>query len=280
MKPQLAAPIGPRFHRFPCYVQPKLNGIRALHQNRIFQSRGEKLWKAHFFPHISDQIASLNLASTILDGELYHHTWKLQRINSAVGVNNNEPNSDTASIIFNVFDIVHPELSFSDRWMDIRNTIISANLPNVSAVDTSYVHDREQLERYFHMCVAQGYEGTMLRPEGPYIFGETPQGTRKNSPYLWKYKSWQDDEFVCVGVTDGEGKASIGIGALICAVNNISNRICASDVVTFKVGTGFDDIERIKYRKHPPIGKLIRVRYLDLTDEGRPFNPSFLAVMN
>jgi hypothetical protein len=96
--------------------------------------------------------------------------------------------------------------------------------------------------------------------------------TRLNSKYLWKYKHWEDDEFICAAVTQGEGKADIGIGALVC-------RRSSTDDQCFKVGTGFSDDERREFMTNPPIGKLIKVHYLCLTDDGIPFNPSFLCVM-
>ena len=271
----LARTLGPKFNLWPVYIQPKLNGIRVLAQKGIFQSRGEKLWKSHFFPHIADELASAGLSELILDGEFYVHGWRLQRINSAVGVNNNEPNPDTPNIVLHVFDTVDPTKAFGDRWIGLRNRIVAAELPHVSAVPTAYVNNREEFLRYFHMAVAEGYEGVMARLNQPYEFGQTLHGTQLRSRSIWKYKSWSDDEFVCVGITSGEGKASIGIGALVLQKKLL---ILGTDP-TFKVGTGFDDTERISLAANPPIGKLVRVRYLELTADGTPFNPSFLAVM-
>lgn len=279
MKPMLARTYGPKFNRWPVYVQPKLNGVRALYQQvepssdsaaGVFQSRDEKQWKESVLFHIEDELTTLELNGVILDGELYRHDWKLQRINGAIAVNRNDPVADTLEVCFHVFDVVNPLFPFSERWIDVANQLRAANLPHVKVVDTSLVHDRDQLDRYFHMSTALGYEGVMLRPDGPYEFGVTGHGTQKRSEYLWKYKSWLDDEFRCIGVSQGEGKADIGIGALI---------LITIDGGHFKVGTGFDDAERVEFMKNPPIGKLVRVRYLCLTEDGIPFNPSFLCVM-
>lgn len=286
MKPMLARTYGPKYSHWPCYVQPKLNGVRALVQlvpyaldkkthnipHACFQSRDEKLWKQDILRHLSVQLEVLDkeLGSTILDGELYVHGWKLQRINSAIAVKRLEPTGDTPSVCFHVFDVVDPTRPFSERWIPMRNLLAEANLPHIRPVDTSMVHDSDQLQRYFHMAVSAGYEGVMLRPDGPYEFGETSHGTQKRSKFLWKHKSWVDDEFICSHVTEGEGKADIGIGALWCFSKNGT---------LFKVGTGFDDEERTEFMNNPPVGKQIRVRYLCLTDEGKPFNASFIAVM-
>jgi hypothetical protein len=115
----------------------------------------------------------------------------------------------------------------------------------------------------------------MLRPDGLYEFGEHMgrNGTQTSyrSKTLWKHKSWEDDEFRCIGYTYGEGKAEIGIGALVLRSNTTQK--------LFQVGTGFTDEDRIEFAQNPPIGKAVRVRYLCLTDEGKPFNPSFIAIL-
>lgn len=271
MKPMLARTIGPKFDLFPCIVQPKLNGVRALYQNGVFQSRGEKLWKPTFFPHIVEQLNSLDLGNIILDGEFYVHGWKLQRINSAVGVNNNEPNEDTPKIIFNIFDVVNPREDFLPRIQTFLEKYYNKGDRKIYLVPLGLANNRAELDAYFHQFVGAGYEGLMARPEGPYEFGETPHGTQHRSRQLWKYKSWQDGEWICAGITHGEGKASIGIGALT---------LKTKEGLTFHVGTGFDDSERIKYLHSPPTGKLIRIRYLELSSAGIPLNPSFIAVMN
>ena len=296
MKPMLARTFGPKYTRFPCYVQPKLNGVRALYQDGVFQSRDEKLWKRPVLKHLVDDLQQLGLENAVLDGELYVHGWRLQRINGAIAVNRNEPCADTLNVEYHIFDIVDPTKKFSERWLPVAYGLKESTLEHCKIVTTDYVHSPEEMERYFHHYTSKGYEGIMLRPDGPYEFGETPHGTQKRSDTLWKYKQWQDAEFVCLGVTHGEGKASIGIGALTLASHcertlhngtvlkglDAYNSKPDSDAWWhggFNVGTGFSDDERIEFLRNPPIGKLVRVRYLELTADGIPFNPSFLALM-
>lgn len=286
MIPQLAASIGPRFNRFPCYIQPKLNGVRCLCQIHggvpVFMSRDEKLWHHPKLRHLVDEILALKhiIGDRILDGELYKHGWKLQRINGAVSVNSHTPRHDTHEVEYHIFDVVEPTLTFEERWVNKLAERRGAALGSskIRFVPTSWVPDRETMETHFRAWTGEGYEGLMLRPDGPYVYGQTVHGTRKNSPYLWKYKSWQDDEFMCVGVTQGDGKASIGIGALLLGTKDGKPLIGANGKPA-SVGTGFDDSERVHYMQNPPIGKLVKVRYLDLTEDGIPFNPSFLCVM-
>lgn len=286
MKPMLARTVGPKFNHFPCYVQPKLNGVRALYQTPgLFQSLDEKLWGPKILRHLIIELETLSSImdmnnAPILDGELYVHGWKLQRINGAIAINRKEPRKDTHEVCFHIFDVVSGTQKFSERYLDLMNNIQAARLPHIKAVPTAFASNRREFDQLFHHWTAQGYEGIMGRVDAPYEYGEhwsdrSDAITEYRSKTLWKYKQWEDAEFECEGVTQGEGKADIGIGALVCHTRGRSG--CE---VNFKVGTGFDDDLRIEFMKNPPIGKLIRVRYLYLTDDGIPFNPSFIAVMD
>lgn len=289
MKPMLARTVGPKFNSYPCYVQPKLNGIRALFQKSpdqefgVFQSRDEKLWAAPVLKHLLDELSSIDLAGLILDGELYRHGWRLQNINGAVAVNRSQPRSDTHEVCFHVFDVVDPRRKFSERWFEVYHGLIQAQekLPHLRVVPTSLVGSWPEVEQHFHMYTLHGYEGIMLRPDGIYEFGEhrgrNGNQTTFRSQTLWKHKHWEDDEFVCLGTTSGEGKAEIGIGALLLESKQIKD--IHGNHPTFKVGTGFTDEDRIAFAQDPPIGKMVRVRYLCLTADGIPFNPSFIAVL-
>lgn len=285
MKPMLAKTLGKKFNQYPCFIQPKLNGVRALFQKGNFQSRGEILWKPHFFPHLVEQLDEIKdyIGEGILDGEFYVHGWKLQRINSAVGVNNNNPNEDTPKIQYHVFDVVSPEYNFSRRWFNTFHVLGDAALGSVLPVPTAMCVNTNDMQMHFELYTKLGFEGIMLRPDGPYEYGEhfserVKHNTEYRSKFLWKHKQWEDDEFFCVGTTDGEGKADIGIGALVLCIGGWAPETNGS--ITFKVGTGYSDEERVFFKQNPPLGKRVRVRFLCLSEDNIPLNPSFIAVMD
>lgn len=272
--------MGPRFDRFPCFVQPKLNGVRALYQSGFFQSRDEKIWAHKKLVHLLDELATFSavLKNTMLDGELYVHGWRLQRINGAVAVNSETPRDDTHLVEYHVFDAIDErgfQCSFAERYLALATLLASAQLTHIKPVPTAYASSRQEMDWYFKQYVGLGYEGLMARPDGPYILGETPHGTRKNSPYLWKYKAWKDGEYLCVGVTQGEGKADIGIGALVLAIQRVGQ-----EQLEFNVGTGFTDEDRVEFMLNQPIGKMVRVRYVEKTADGIPYPCRFEAVMS
>lgn len=272
MKPMLARTIGPKFDKWPCFVQPKLNGIRALYQSGILQSRDEKLFAYLVVRHIIDELAGLKLGNLMLDGELYVHGWRLQKINGAVATNRTSPREDSHEVEFHVFDAIDErgyETPFSERFLDVKHRL--QTIPGkIKFVETGLVYTRDQMDSYFKLWCSGGYEGLMARPDGPYQLGETSHGTTFRSPYLWKYKSWKDAEYECVDTTLGKGKADVGIGALILR-NAYGN--------TFNCGTGFTDEERYELLIHTPIGKLVKVRYVEMTANGTPYPCTFLAVI-
>lgn len=287
MRPMLAKTWGPRFSSFPCFLQPKLNGVRALYQDGVFQSRDEKFWKPGKLQHLINELRTIEeihsgTSGLILDGELYVHGWKLGRINGAVAVNSSEVTEDTKQVEFHVFDIVDPSRTFNERRKTMLLTLYR-ELPHIKIVPIHLCADQNSVDHNFTHFVVAGYEGVMLRPDGPYEYGSrwserAGKSTEFRSKFLWKKKQWEDAEFLCMGFTHGVGKADIGIGALI--LSPVATLGMQKDQPCFNVGTGFDDSERISLAANPPIGKLVRVRYPYLSEDGIPQCPSFVAVLS
>lgn len=282
MKPMLARTYGPKYRTFPCYLQPKLNGIRALYQSGQFQSRDELFWNPAVLHHLTRELESQTwrpiFRDFILDGELYVHGWRLQRINSAVAIKRSLPTPDTLHVEYHIFDCIDRRTGFSEPFSSRFAKIFVPTLNHESRirfVPTHHIYLREEVDLYFRHYAGHGFEGVMLRPDGTYDVGEhlssrTGNHTQVRSHNLWKHKSWQDAEFTCIGITHGDGKCSGGIGALI--LQTVSGD-------TFNVGTGYTDEERIAFLNDPPIGRQIKVRYLELSADGIPLTPSFLCVM-
>lgn len=265
MRPMLARSYGPKFNRYPCFVQPKLNGVRALYQAGVFQSRDELVWHPAVLAHLRERLQHLS-SERILDGELYVHGWRLQRINGAVATNRTKPREDTHLVQFHVFDCIDStkglQESFADRYLDFYDTFDD---DLIQKVETHHVSQKSEMNDLFDHFIKKGYEGIMLRPPGPYTPGE-------RTPSLWKYKHWEDEEFYCVAVTPGDGKASIGIGSLTLITLDGGKK-------EFQCGTGFTDEERIELSANPPVGKMVKIKFNSKTADGIPVPCVFLAVM-
>lgn len=280
MKPMKAHIYEP--HRWsygtPCWVQPKFNGIRALYQNGKFQSCDELPWNEGVLAHLAEPLLKLFEPHVILDGELYRHGWNLQRINGAVAINRLKPNEETLEVGYYVFDKVDYTKPFFIRFNEIEGIIRSANHPRLNAATTVKVPNREFVEEFYTHQVSDGFEGIMYRlglcpytvPKQPKEFAKGFLSDKDNRTWhLLKRKDWQDGEFECINVEEGEGKRAGMVGAFICRVGN----------TTFKVGSGLSDADLIQYFECPPIGHKIRVKFLTFTSDGKPFNPTIEAIL-
>lgn len=185
--------------KFPCYAQPKLDGIRciAVVQNdgsvRLF-SRQEKEW--HILTHIQQAVQDLGLPpGTILDGELYVHGEEFQTLTSAI--KRDKPSKDTPNIQYYVYDVV------SNNGYELRHKFLESYLTNdgiVRLTHTLTVNSHAEVEKLHSRKTKQGYEGIMLRNKtGAYKCGG-------RSSDLQKVKKFMDAEFEIVDAYENKGK--------------------------------------------------------------------------
>lgn len=286
IKPLLAHIYEPHRVTYPCYVQPKLNGIRALwgpndRGTTSFLSRDGHVFSERVLAHLDAPLRETFGTSTMLDGELYVHGWPLQRINGAVTPVRNEPNEDSALVEYHVFDVVDYTKTFRERTRPLWEPSAPTKL-----IKTMLAISEEIANLLYAEFVSLGYEGMMYRlGDCPYTVPKQERGRHITPGQFWskskflsdkdnrvwhllKRKDWQDDEFVCVSVVEGEGKLAGTLGALICSGgHNDLNFV-------FNVGSGLTDSQRAFYWRNPPIGKLIKIKYLVLSSDGIPLNPT------
>ena len=245
---------------------PKLNGLRCMYiPQRGFFSRDGKRWNDSVLKHIVPPTTDY-----IIDGELYCHGMSLQKINSAVGVNRIEPGPDASWITFFAFDLVEPKFNALTRMLLLDKILNdNCNLTNaITSVHWEICKTRIELDRAYETYISKGYEGQMIKS----VFGSyMPQGTKERPTMnLQKRKAFLDAEFSCVGrVISQEGKCAGKLGAL---------KFVTPKGVAFEVGTGFTDEEREEFiREDFDFRRKATIKYLNLTDDGLPFNASFVG---
>jgi DNA ligase-1 len=245
---------------------PKLNGLRCMYiPGRGFFSRDGKRWNDAVLNHIIPPTTDY-----ILDGELYCHGMSLQKINAAVGVNRIEPGENANWIKFFAFDLVEPKFNALTRMLLLEKIINDhrEEIEMLTMVEWEICKTRIELDACYKAYIEQGYEGQMLKS----VFGSyMPQGTKERSTMnLQKRKAFLDAEFFCVDrVVSDEGKCKGKLGALVFVTQK---------GVRFEVGTGFTDEEREEYiQPSYDFRRKATIKYLNLTDDGRPFNASFVG---
>lgn len=291
MKPLLAHIYEPHRVTYPCYVQPKLNGIRALYQNGHFQSRDEQVFSPAVLRHLSEPLKQIFGPEVILDGELYVHGWPLQRINGAVTPVRLQPNEDSVKVEYHIFDVIDFTKSFVDR-INIQPAIgfLRKSDVGINCVFTQFVHNQSHADQYYAQFIEDGYEGMMYRlGDCPYTVPKQTRQWLHSSPtwhtrtkflsdkhnrcwHLLKRKNWLDDEFDFMSIRRTYGDK--GEPGFIMTLKSKSRT-----KPTFDVGSGLTDAEVEQYLENPPVGRQVKVKYLVLSSDSIPLNPTILAIL-
>lgn len=245
---------------YPCYIQPKLNGICDLTEDIstiLHHSRGGKNFEA--VGHLDQFILDLN-APAPLHGELYKHGWSLQKISSY----SKKIKPDSHLLEYWIYDIAWLNMPFEDRitWL-MKNIPANENCP-VKYTPTHIVNNKEEAKQLHDYFVQMGFEGAVLKNKnGMYIY-------EFRSKDIEKMKDFIDAEFEIIGGKEGVG---IDTGCIIY-------RCKTKDGLEFDVRPKGTVEERQELFKDLPnvIGEMLTVRFPELTDSGIPSQPIGIVV--
>lgn len=260
IRPMLAVEMEEKLVKFDtsAFVQPKLDGIRCLiykHNDKIvFQSRQNKLFEpfVHLLPNL-EKIFKVH--DIILDGELYCHGLGFEAVTSMVRrAKTRHP--DVEKINYVIYDVIDQSDSRSG-YIQRTNCISSIMMNNVFFIETIEVTTMKQIEDAHTHYTGNGYEGIMIRTNGPYKHGRSKD--------LLKYKKFKDSEYLVVGHAEGTG-AHAGTAIFVC--NNGSDKI-------FNVVMNGPLEKRRDMLKHVSdyYGKYLTVKYQELSTDGIPRFP-------
>jgi ATP-dependent DNA ligase len=199
VKPMLAKDYNPKKVQLPCYIQPKLDGVRCLmivEFNMVsqitFLSRSGKPYTTlqHIAADVLDTHAAGQLKndSFILDGEVYLDDISFQEITRLV----KKERESAIKLHFRAYDIVS-DAPQHERIGRVHKLVESINSPYIHTVPTQQINTLEEVKMFHDAFVASGYEGAILRA----IAGTYDQGQR--SSHLLKVKEFDEEEFVIIG---------------------------------------------------------------------------------
>lgn len=285
--------------KFPCAVQPKLDGIRCI---AVVDGGEVSLWTRtrkpiDGLPHVRAALAeAFPVGQHVLDGELYNHALKeeFERIVSAV----RGGKQDVDLVEYHLYDYPSVRGDFAGRSA----ALLSAFARDLSAEDRAavlhaasagafstsgltvgtllgktvafdarrgplvFVETREAEDEAAMMALFQafrdlGYEGAMARNvDGRYAEG-------KRSADLQKLKEFADAEFEVVGIEEGRGKLAGHVGAFVC-------KTASGEEFNAKL---MGELSRLKKLFDGPEsawkGKLLTVRYQGMTNGDVPRFP-------
>jgi DNA ligase-1 len=264
---------------FPCYVQPKLDGLRCIcymtpngssnDSKVVAQSRTGAYFET--VEHICAELRPILMKNPglTLDGELYTADMPFEEL---AGLIKRKKASDTnvnrqrmQLVKYHIYDVVVDGVPYSERH-DRVVQVMDGPTPNchLEVVHTQLIHNANEFKQAFGEYVAAGYEGIMLRnAHGPYR-----QNYRSHD--LQKYKEFVESEFPIVGFKEADGRDK-GTVVWVCATDECRQ---------FSVRPRGTQEQRRQWFQDGPqyVGKLLTVIYQELSELNVPRFPVGKAI--
>ena len=246
--PMLAKDYKKESHKvnFPCFVQPKLDGQRALtmKDKSIISRKGRPV---DTMGHITNVLPE----GYNFDGELYAHGLSFQE--NMKLIKKYRPGK-SENIKFHVYDIVSDK-PFKERLALLSSILV--DIDQVTVVPTYEVKNEEEIDTYHKIFLSKGYEGTIVR------HSYAGYGVNKRDSQLLKYKDFIDMSCEVIDV-------------LVSTKDPLQGVVhCKNDKGTFGCGMKFSHKEReeILTNKKDYIGRIAEIRFFEYTDDGLPRFP-------
>ena len=248
--------------KFPCYAQRKYDGTRCVAiSGKGLYSRNKKR-----YPHLDHIVAEINkLPSTIiLDGELYSDTLTFQEI---VGIVKRETLKEgdekkQLQIKLHVYDIIN-KAPYEERYANLQILFNKYKFKHLVLVKSDICESEEAMKELHARYVTESYEGLMLRNK---------TGLYKNSRSvdLQKFKAFETEEFKIVGFKEGTA-AEAGCVIWVCEAENGQQFACRP--------RGTREAREVLYLDGDKyLGKMLTVRYQEMTDSNVPRFPVGIAI--
>lgn len=247
---------------YPCYVQPKLDGVRCVTNGQAFWSRNGKMFPRQNFKHL--QVKPLPF---LLDGELSLY-GDVQDFEDIVSVVKRAGHKDTPYLSFNAFDVMTDQ-PYVARKKQLKELFASHQLRILSRnwmrVDTHMVRNTKELEDMYVNYLDFGYEGMMIRS----AFGAYES---KRTHALMKYKPLKEEEFTIVRIKEAKGKDA-GTPVFVCEVKG------CGEFSARPMGSIQSRRKMWRERKRL-IGQSLTVEFQNYTKYGKPRFPRAKVLRN
>lgn len=302
--PMLALQFDKRKHniKYPCYVQPKLDGVRMTchltEDNKVemFSRKGKPFT---FMPGLEkdlhhaltdldkmvnrdnrfglDKVREIGdihkpCTSLYLDGELYSEELSFQALAGAVRRGENDPDvlEKIHFVVFDCFDTENLHVPFETRWKTVRQLNIGVTVgvySNLKVINRGVIHkvlDEDEVREITANFIGDGYEGGIIRNlDGLYKLNH-------RSADLQKLKTFQDTEYRICGYKQGTGSEE-GCVIWTCETDN-------GETFHVRPKGSLDQRKRWFNNGDEFIGSDLTVRYQELTIDGIPRFPVGVAL--
>ena len=234
---------------YPCNVQPKLDGMRALYNNGKLISRQGKL-----IPTMGHLLLELKDCNVTLDGELYAHGESFQENMRLI---KRYREGRTEKVCYHVYDIVEPNMAFDDRYALLRDIVSQLKTNLIRLVPCTVVYDEEEIKTEHKYNLSNEYEGSIVR------WGMDGYKIGGRSSSLLKYKDFQDVTAQVIDVVPQDARPTHAM------------LICGNEMGVFSATpkVSFSEREQMLTDRETWIGKTVEIRYFEETESGLPRFP-------
>ena len=256
----------------PVYIQPKLDGVRCLFtKDGAFSRTGKQFMNV---AHIQLELISFfkDNPNVVLDGELYNHDLKhdFEKIISLV--RKQKPTADDRLeaknlMQYHLYDFIdNKKTNYQNRMHQLACADIYSNSIKHVPAYRVYKHE-EALNMHHDAYLAKGYEGSILRLDGPYKHGRSYD--------LMKFKDFSDTEATIIGYETGKGKREGTLGKFIMQDDDGNEFGCPPGK-----GYNYKDLANILNNIGDYIGKRATFTYFQRTQAGSYRHPLFKCIRN
>ena len=251
-------------------VEPKLDGIRCFaivedSESALYARSGKLI--SNFDSTIGAELSKL--PDGCYDGEIMGEDF-IALMRQAY----RKENVDTDGTYLALFDYIplnewksrETKISCRARYSTLCDLVNSSAHRHLKVVPRHIVAaDYTEIKSLHDEFVNNGYEGAMIKDlEAPYKFGR--------GPAVMKLKAFHDVDLKIEKLLEGTGRHTDKLGSVVVNYKGVE----------VQVGSGFSDELRDKVWSDPDsfIGRMIEVRYQEVTPDGSLRFPTFVCFRN
>lgn len=289
----------------PDYVaEEKIDGCHYIMLSHMFLSK-DHVDRTENFPHLVKGFAELGMPNLILDGEINYPGTTSQfatRVTGATGAKAITFQEEHGLIHYTIFDILRaPNGTWCNGMPYEKRRKLLVYIYNNYIANSKlaeYVHLTDMVEvnkrAFKDNILARGGEGVVLKKKnGLYVFGKKPmwewmkiKQSDEADLFISGYKEpameytgraydswpyWMEIDGVRKPVTKAYQKGWVGALELSAYVDGKPQVIC------FAAGLDDKTLQEIHGREEEFLGKVVQIRFMEKTEEGKPRHPSFIA---
>jgi DNA ligase-1 len=203
IKPQLAEDAQLDLVVFPCVVQPKIDGVRAMNLDGTLTGRSLDPFAGYGITDYFSQPAFVGLDGEMTLGPNPSSPDRLCSLTTGA-MGRFKGVEEMPDLHWWVFDYIRPEWVGQDylsRLEQLDKRVAELDHPRIHLISFEVCENMTELKAVIARHAADGYEGTIIRnPKAPY----KPGRATKKGQELWRVKPWADFEILVTGITEGQ----------------------------------------------------------------------------